>query len=217
MGFIARILAVVRTRRLRELNTLMAKKTGYRLTVVNLSDKKGRRVKCVFQPEIMLVADDTKSKFTSNLHRKKKIVQECERFGGDIHLHQLQNELVNQDAFLKARELFNQEEQDYSNVINIKDFKGLYKRSKPSKIYSEEESEAEVDVASEITKKNKKSTSPTKSKRKKLTSVVTAKKGTKQKATDPKKGRNRLVACFLSFFSISFSFQLLFLLFLYLL
>ena len=47
MGFVARIISMIQTRRLRELNNLMAKKTGYRLTVVNLSDKKGRREKCV--------------------------------------------------------------------------------------------------------------------------------------------------------------------------
>ena len=48
MGFFARIISMVQTRRLRELNNLMAKKKGCRLIVVNLSDKKvgGKNVCC---------------------------------------------------------------------------------------------------------------------------------------------------------------------------
>ena len=61
MGFIARIIAITRSRRLRELNNLLANKTGYRITVKNLTDKKGRRKPCLLQPEVMLQRDTTKT------------------------------------------------------------------------------------------------------------------------------------------------------------
>ena len=76
------------------------------MTVVNLSDKKGRREKFVLQPSVMLVDDRTCSKFTSNFHKKEEIVKEAYNYGGVINLHQYQNWLMSDNAFLKARELF---------------------------------------------------------------------------------------------------------------
>ena len=47
-----------------------------------------------------------------------KGIQDIYNYGGAINLHQYQNTFVSDDAFLKARELFQKKEQDYSYVID---------------------------------------------------------------------------------------------------
>ena len=43
LGFVAKIFSQTKVRRLRELNCALAKKTGHKITVKNLDDKKGKR------------------------------------------------------------------------------------------------------------------------------------------------------------------------------
>ena len=120
MGFIARIIAITRSRRLRELNNLLANKTGYRITVKNLTDKKGRRKPCLLHPEVMLQRDTTKKSIISEEHNKEDIIKACEEYNGEINLQEYQHSFLRDNAFLIAREKFSSTNQDYSNVINIK-------------------------------------------------------------------------------------------------
>lgn len=118
MGFVGRIISITRSRRLRELNNLLAKTTGYRMTIVNISDKKGRRTPCLLQPDTMLTPDTNKKRIISRNHKKEDIIQECKEFNGEIFLpHNKLNHLPH-DAFSKSRELFSSEIHDYSNLIS---------------------------------------------------------------------------------------------------
>ena len=118
MGFVGRIISITRSRRLRELNNLLAKTTGYRMTIVNISDKKGRRTPCLLQPDTMLTPDTNKKRIISKNHKKEDIIRECKEFNGEIFLpHNKLNHLP-QDAFSKSRELFTSEIHDYSNLIS---------------------------------------------------------------------------------------------------
>ena len=118
MGFVGRIVAITRSRRLRELNNLLAKKTGYRMTVVNISDKKGRRIPCLLQVDTMLTPDTTMKRIISEDHNKEDIIRECNELNGEINLlHNKLNHLPH-DAFFQSRQLFTSERHDYSNLIS---------------------------------------------------------------------------------------------------
>ena len=99
MGFIARIIAITRTRRLRELNNLLANKTGYRITVKNLTDKKGRRKPCLLQPEVMLQRDTTKNSKISEEHNKEDIMNACKEYHGEVNLQEYQHSFLRNDDF----------------------------------------------------------------------------------------------------------------------
>ena len=43
MGFVSKMFSQTKVRRLRELNCALAKRTGHKITVKNLDDKKGKR------------------------------------------------------------------------------------------------------------------------------------------------------------------------------
>ena len=57
LGFVAKIISQTKTRRLREMNGNMARKTGYKVSISNISDKKGRRMKYYFDPNCMIIRD----------------------------------------------------------------------------------------------------------------------------------------------------------------
>ena len=57
MGFVSKIFSQTKVRRLRELNCALAKRTGYKITVKNLDDKKGKRNLAYFDVNTMLVRD----------------------------------------------------------------------------------------------------------------------------------------------------------------
>ena len=144
MGFIARIIAIARTRRLRELNNLLANKTGYRITVKNLTDTKERRKPCLLQPEVMLQRDTTKNSIISDDHNKEEILKACEEYNGEINVQEYQHSFLRNDAFLIARDKFSITNQDYSNVINTKELKE--DENEKQKEEGKEDSDSSVDV-----------------------------------------------------------------------
>ena len=141
MGFVARIVAVTRSWRLQELNNFLAKKTGYRITIVNISNKKGRRKACLLQPKAMLVPDRTKKRIISKDHNKDDIVEECKAYNGEIYLHYNEKGLLPFDAFQEAKEMFSCDTLDFSNLIKREESPTLKKKIvvKKEKIEKEED------------------------------------------------------------------------------
>ena len=57
MGFVSNIFSQTKVTRLRELNCALAKWTGYKITVKNLDDKKGKRNLAYIDANTMFVQD----------------------------------------------------------------------------------------------------------------------------------------------------------------
>ena len=66
LGFVAKLFSETKVRKLRELNDALAIKTGYKITVINLTDKKGKRRIAFFDVKTMLVRDKKQAKEAKN-------------------------------------------------------------------------------------------------------------------------------------------------------
>ena len=122
LGFVAKLFSETKVRKLRELNNALALKTGYKITVINLTDKKGKRRIAFFDVKTMLVRDKKASK-GSKERCLKDIVEQC---GDGVNAYLEDGKSLNKDAFVRAKNMFNSEmnfSQFLGAEINVKSSK----------------------------------------------------------------------------------------------
>ena len=123
LGFVAKLFSETKVRKLRELNDALALRTGYKITVINLTDKKGKRKIAFFDVKTMLVRDKKAKKEESKEHCLKDIVEQC---GDSVNTYLEDGQSLNKDAFLRAKNMFNSE-------VNFSRFLGAEMNVKSSK------------------------------------------------------------------------------------
>ena len=116
LGFVAKIISQTKTRRLREMNGNMARKTGYKVSIRDISDKKGRRMKYYFDPNCMIIRDKKLKQETS--YDIEPIKNECGVNG--ICLYGMKSSVLRKDAFKRANEAFSKVGKNYSKMIKSK-------------------------------------------------------------------------------------------------
>ena len=113
MGVVSKIFSQTKVRRLRELNCALAKRTGYKITVKNLDDKKGKRNLAYFDANTMLVRDKKSVQDDAKALCIKDIKNKC---GEGVNLYTQEGKTLNANCWEYAKKLF-QEDPDYSAVI----------------------------------------------------------------------------------------------------
>ena len=113
MGFVSKTFSQTKVRRLRELNSALAKRTGCKITVKNLDDKKGRRNLAYFDVNTMLVRDKKCVQDDAKALCVKEIKNMC---GEGVNLYAHEGKTLNANCWEHAKKLF-QEDPDYSAVI----------------------------------------------------------------------------------------------------
>ena len=115
LGFVAKIFSQTKVRRLRELNCALAKKTGHKISVKNLEDKKGKRNIVCFDANTMLTRDKKNVEDDAKALCVKDIKHKC---GEGANLYAQEGKTLNADCWEHAKKLF-QEDPDYSAVIGL--------------------------------------------------------------------------------------------------
>ena len=116
LGWVAKIISQTKSRRLRELNGNLGRRTGYKLSITNISDKKGRRALYRFYAHSMIVRDDKLRAETE--YEVETIKHECGEKG--ICLLSANTTLIPSGSFVAATKAFTDLNKDYSKVIKTK-------------------------------------------------------------------------------------------------
>ena len=115
LGWVAKIISQTKTRRLRELNGNLGRRTGFKLSIYNISDKKGRRKLYHFDAHNMIVRDEKLLPKTK--YKVEPIKDDCGVNG--MCLLSLKS-ILPTNAFRCASKAFTEVDKDYSNMIKSK-------------------------------------------------------------------------------------------------
>ena len=116
LGWVARIISQTKSRRLREINGNLGRRTGYKLSITNISDKKGRRPLYWFYAHSIIVRDEKLRAETE--FEVEAIKHECGEKG--ICLLSANTTLIPSGSFVAATKAFTDLNKDYSKVIKTK-------------------------------------------------------------------------------------------------
>ena len=103
LGFVVKIFSQTKVRRQRELNCVLAKKTGCKITVKNLHDEKGKRNLACYDANKILVRDKKSVEDDNKALCIKYIKDKC-REGANLYARK--DKTLNDDCWECVKKLF---------------------------------------------------------------------------------------------------------------